>query len=72
MLKGSFDAETSTLANGRAFAHSKKRSSPWWESFQWLQLQNSHSSLTPDDHEGDFIVLYVKNEERARTSALGK
>lgn len=34
--------------------------------------QNSHSSLTPDDHEGDFIVLYVKNEERARTSALGK
>ena len=61
-----------TSANGRAFTHSKKHSSPWWESFQWLQLQNSHSSLTPDAHEGSFIVLYVKNEERARTSALGK
>ena len=61
-----------TSANGMAFAHSKKRSSPWWESFQWLQLQNSHSSLTPDAHEGGFIVLYVKNEERARTSPSGK
>ena len=41
-----------TSANGGAFAHSKKCSSPWWESFQWLQLENSHSSLTPDAHGG--------------------
>lgn len=47
-----------TSADDGGFAHSKKCSSPWWESSQQLLLGNSHSSLMPDAH-GAALLFYM-------------
>lgn len=59
--------------NGKGFAHLKECSSPWWESSQQLQLENGHSSLTPEAHRGSSIVFYVKNQGNdERSSSISK